>query len=586
MTTLSYTQTGYAFSVTTPLGPDKLLLESFEGEELISGLFHFRLTMASEYDDLDFKQVVGKGAAITAIDKDGKKRHFHGIVARMVQNGMTYHFDLRPKLWELTLASDYRIFQNKTVPEIVKAVLQEQGITDLDDKLIGTYQKREYCVQYGETGFAFISRLMEEEGIFYFFEHEQEKHTLVLADDGGAFKPCPNLSPVPVKPEGKKAWEEQDLVLSVSVEESVVAGQYQADDFNFETPTTELRSKVDGGKNTLRIYDYPGLYKTKDEGDAYGKKRLDEIEFPARLIGGESICRAFTSGFTFTLTGHSRDDVNTTYVLRSVNHSGARRHYHNSFIAFPSTVNFRPPRLTPKPRIAGTQTAIVVGKSGEEIWTDEHGRIKVQFHWDQLGSKDENSSCWIRVAQLWAGKNWGAMFLPRIGHEVVVSFLDGDPDRPLVTGSVYNGQQPVPYALSDEQTKSTIKSNSSKGGSGFNELSFDDKAGSEVVQLHAQKDFKVDVLNDQTVTVGGNYTLKVTGNISIEATGTVSIKAGGGLKVSSDATMEMKASATGTIDGGGALSLKGGTVEMKASTAGTIDGGGALSLKGGMVKIN
>jgi len=562
MTALGYTQTGYSFAVTTPLGPDKLLLESFDGEEQISGLFHFRLTMTSEYDDLDFKQVVGKGAAITATDKDGKKRHFHGIVARMVQNGMTYHFDVRPKLWELTLASDYRIFQNKTVPEIVKAVLQEQGITDLDDTLIGTYAAREYCVQYGESLFAFISRLMEEEGICYFFKHEEAKHTLVLADDASAFKPCPDLSPVPVKAERVKAWEEQDLVLSVSVEENLVAGQYQADDFNFETPKTELRSKVEGGKNKLKVYDYPGLYKTKDEGDAYGKKRLDEIEFPARLISGESICRAFTSGFTFTLTGHPRADVNTSYVLRSVTHSGARRHYRNSFAAFPATVNFRPPRLTPKPRIAGTQTAIVVGKSGEEIWTDEHARIKVQFHWDQLGTGDENSSCWIRVAQLWAGKNWGAMFLPRVGQEVVVSFLDGDPDRPLVTGSVYNGQQPVPYALSDQQTKSTIKSSSSKGGSGWNELSFDDKAGSERIELHAQKDFKVDVLKDQTVTVGGNYTLKVTGNLAIEATGSVSIKAGTGLTVSSDATLEMKASATGTINGGGTLTLKGGMVQI------------------------
>ena len=259
----------------------------------------------------------------------------------------------------------------------------------------------------------------------------------------------------------------------------------------------------------MQIYEYPGLYQSKGEGDGYGKKRLDGLEVPARLIAGESTCRPFSTGCTFSLTGHPRADVNDTYVLRRISHSGGRRHYRNSFVAFPSSATFRPPRVTPKPRIAGTQTALVVGKSGEEIWTDQYGRIKVQFHWDQLGQNDENSSCWIRVAQGWAGKNWGAIFLPRIGQEVVVSFLEGDPDRPLITGSVYNGQQPVPYTLPDEQTKSTVKSSSSKGGNGFNEIRIEDKADSEEIYIHAQKDMKIDVLNDQTTTITNNRTVTV-----------------------------------------------------------------------------
>jgi len=508
MTVLGYTETGYTFTVTTPLGADMLLLEAFEGEELISGLFDFRLDMESEHGDLDFSQVVGQSVTIAGTDKDGNSRYFNGIVARMVQSGLTYHFDMRPKLWELTLTSDNRIFQTKSVPDIVKQVLQEQGVTDVKDSLTGTYNPRDYCVQYRETGFDFISRLMEEEGIFYFFQHEDGKHTMVLADDASAFEPCPNLASVPFKPESAKAWEEQDLVLALNLEQSVVTGKYQADDFNFETPTTQLLSTT-SGSGTLQIYEYPGVYQTKDEGDDYGKKRLDAMELPTRLVSGESVCRAFATGYKFSLTGHPRADVNDTYVLRRITHAGGRRHYRNSFVAFPSSATFRPPRLTPKPRIAGTQTALVVGKSGEEIWTDQYGRIKVQFHWDQLGQSDENSSCWIRVAQSWAGKNWGAIFLPRIGQEVVVSFLEGDPDRPLITGSVYNGQQPVPYTLPDEQTKSTVKSSSSKGGSGFNEIRLEDKADSEELYIHAQKDMKIDVLNDQTTTITNNRSVTI-----------------------------------------------------------------------------
>jgi type VI secretion system secreted protein VgrG len=509
MTVLGYTQTGYTFTITTPLGEDMLLLQSFEGVEQISGLFEFRVEMESEHGDLDFSQVVGEGVTIAGADKDGNKRYFNGIVARMVQSGLAYHFDVRPKLWTLTLASDNRIFQAKSVPDIVKQVLQEQGVTDVKDALTGTYDPRDYCVQYRETCFDFVSRLMEEEGIFYFFEHQDGKHTLVLADDASAFAACPNLASVPFKPESARAWEEQDLVIALNLEQNVVSGKYQTDDFNFETPTTQLLSTTTGTGSTCQIYEYPGLYQNKDAGDAYGKKRLDGLEVPTRLVAGESTCRAFATGYSFSLTGHLRSDANDTYVLRRIAHSGGRRHYRNSFMAFPSSATFRPPRLTPKPRIAGTQTALVVGKSGEEIWTDQYGRIKVQFHWDQLGQSDENSSCWIRVAQSWAGKNWGAMFLPRIGQEVVVSFLEGDPDRPLVTGSVYNGQQPVPYTLPDEQTKSTVKSSSSKGGNGFNEIRFEDKADSEELYIHAQKDMKIDVLNDQTTTVTNNRTVTV-----------------------------------------------------------------------------
>jgi type VI secretion system secreted protein VgrG len=346
------------------------------------------------------------------------------------------------------------------------------------------------------------------------------------------------------------------------------------------------------------------------------------------IIRGAGSCRSFHAGAKFTMSGHYRDDANTSYVIRSLSVHANQEGYRNSFEALPASATYKPASVTPRPVIAGTQTATVVGKSGEEIWTDQYGRVTVQFHWDQLGKNNETSSCWIRVAQGWAGKAWGSIFIPRIGQEVVVSFLEGNPDRPLITGSVYNADLTVPYPLPDSQTKSTIKTNSSKGGSGFNEFRFEDKAGSEEVFVQAQKDMNVNVLNNQTITVtndrtvsvskgnethdvkgtrtltitgneshtnkadytsdvSGNFTLKVTGNLSIEASGSVSIKSG--------TSFDNKAGTALTNNAGTELTNKAGTnltndagvsLTNKAAASQTVDGGGMLTLKGGLVKVN
>jgi type VI secretion system secreted protein VgrG len=479
--------------------------------ERISEPFAMRLTMASEYGDLDFSQIVGQSVSVAGTDSQGRQIYFHGIVARFRQDGMIYTADIRPTLWQLTLASDNRIFQNQSTPDIVTAVLQAQGVTDVSNTLTGTYQPRDYCVQYNETAFNFISRLMEEEGIFYFFQHYQDKHVLVLADQPPNGPACyTDLSAVNFKPEAQRAWDEPDVVTAAGLEQTVVPAKYQATDYQFTTPSTSLFSAV--GDGTSSLYEYPGIYGTKNDGDTRVKIRLDEAQSLAQTLWGESICPTFRSGYKFTLANHPRDSLNAQYVLHSVVHRGGKNGYRNSFTAFPASAAFRPRRTAAKPRIHGTQTAIVVGQSGKEIWTDQYGRIKIQFLWDQLGKNDENSSCWIRVAQGWAGKNWGSMWLPRIGQEVVVAFLDGDPDRPLVVGSVYNGNQPVPYTLPDDQTKSTIKSNSSTGGNGFNEIRFEDKAGSEELYMHAQKDMNVAILNDLTWTISHDETATVTNN--------------------------------------------------------------------------
>jgi type VI secretion system secreted protein VgrG len=627
--------------LTTPLGADKLLLRHFEGEERISEPFLFRLDLVSQDNAIDFTQLIGKSVTLVISLASGSTQYVNGIVGRFVQTGgdarfTTYLAEVRPWLWLLTLNSDNRIFQNMTAPDIIKKVFSDAGFTDFTDSLTGTYAQREYCVQYMESHFAFVSRLMEEEGIFYFFTHTSSTHSLVLADDASGYQACTGLTTATMQKEANKA---EDIVTGCSLEQQVVPGQFKSDDYNFTTPTTELLATASGAESTPSLYEYPGLYQTSSDGEARTSLRLAALEIPGKTVHGTSYCWAFRPGCKFTLAGHGRSDMNAEYLLTAVAHQGDQTtEYSNSFEAIPSSVVFRPARVTPRPVIHGSQTAVVVGKAGEEIWTDQYGRIVVQFPWDQLGQNNEKSSCWIRVSQTWAGKAWGAMFIPRIGQEVIVSFLEGNPDRPIVTGCVYNAQQVLPYTLPGDQTKSTIKSNSSKGGNGFNEIRLEDKAGSEEIFVQAQKDMNVTVLNDQTYTitnnrtvtvqqkdetlvvsqgnrsiqvntgnethdvkgtravtvtgnethtdkadytqtVSGNFSLKVDGNITIQASGSVTIKSGTAMSIQSGTSFEGKGGTTMDLEAQTTLTAKG-------SASGTVDGGGMLTLKGGLVKIN
>lgn len=617
---MAYTHENLYFSLSTPLGGDTLLLRSFHGEERISGLFRFTLEMESETPDVDFSALVGKGVTVTVHLADGSDRLIHGLVGRFVQGGTTvpftrYHAEIHPWLWMLTHSADCRIFQEKSVPDIVEEVFSDHGFTDFKRSLSGSYTPRDYCVQYNETGFEFVSRLLEEEGIFYFFEHEDGKHTLVLADDSSAFAATPGAATVRYGDFGE--WTQQNTVTRCQLEESVVPGAFALDDFNFETPSTDLMvevaSQVAQNGSKRRVYEYPGGFAKKDAGEGLTKLRAEEGEAPLRRLSGDSFCRAMVPGFKTTLEDHYRSDVNAEYVVLSVQHAGSWQGYSNSFEAFPSATPYRARRTTRKPVIPGSQTAIVVGKAGEEIWTDKYGRIKVQFHWDQLGKNDEKSSCWIRVAQGWAGKSWGQWFLPRIGQEVVVSFLEGDPDRPLVTGSVYNAEQTVPYALPSEQTKSTIKSDSSKGHGGYNELRFEDKKDSEEVYFQAEKDFNrvvknndtlkvgfekkdagdqtIDIHNHRTVTIAegnetftvkkGNRTVAVeTGNETHTVEGTRDVTVTGDESKTDEAnfTQAVTKDYKLTVDGNLTIDVKG-TVTIKSGKAMTLDCGASLTAK-------
>ena len=619
----SYTQASNPILITTPFGDDKLLLRTIQGEERISGLFQYHLEMVSQQNDLDFSKIVGKPVTVTFTLSTGDKAYRHGIVGRFVQLGKSARFTsysatLYPWLWLMTMNSDCQIFQNMTVPDIIKKVFSNLGFSDIKDSLTGSYTAREYCVQYMETSFAFVSRLMEEEGIFYFFTHTASAHTMVLADDASAFAACPGVSTVTMVGTAASSATEA-LITDCTLEQQVVPEQFKTDDYDFETPSTDLLVTATTQSSDRALYEFPAGYIVKDQAESSATRILNSLEVPAKLLRGSGQCRSFQAGFKFTLAGHSRSDLNTDYILQSLSfRAGQATFYSNSFQAFPTTATFRPQRITPRPRIVGLQTALVVGKSGEEIWTDKYGRIVVQFYWDQLGKKDEKSSCWIRVAQGWAGKQWGAMFLPRIGQEVVVSFIDGNPDRPLVTGCVYNAEQAVPYTLPDDQTKSTIKSNSSKGGNGFNEIRFEDKASSEEIFIQAQKDMNVNVLNNLTTTVTnarsttvskaddslvvdkgnrsikvntgnethevkgtrdltitgnethtdkadftwkitGNLSIKVDGNITIESSKAVSIKSGTDFKNEAGTTLTNKSGTDLTNQAGTSLTNKAGT---------------------------
>jgi len=532
---MPYTQENRLIAVDTPLGADVLLLQGLTGNEGVSRLFRFDLDVLSEKNSISFKDVVGQNVTIRITLGDNTPRYFNGFVSRFAQSGSDvrfthYQMEVVPWLWFLTRIADCRIFQEKTIPDIIKAVFDSRGFQDYKFSLTSTYDPREYCVQYRETDFNFVSRLMEQYGIFYFFEHENGKHTLVLGDSESVHQPCPHQS--------KAGYnlvvgglDADDVVTGWHMEQELRTGKYSLTDYNFETPSANLMANEPtvvnvGGNSAYEIYDYPGEYPNKSQGKTLAAVRMQEEEASHLVVNGSSVCRAFTTGYKFTLEDHYRDDMNTSYVLTEIQHVAsvegsyttgdetAGEHYSNHFNCIPANVPFRPPRRTREPFVQGPQTALVVGKSGEEIWVDKYGRIKVQFYWDRLGTKDEKSSCWIRVSQPWAGAGWGAMWIPRMGQEVIVDFLEGDPDRPLITGRVYNAEQIVPYSLPDNQTRSTFLSRSSKGGgaSNFNEMRFEDKKGSEQIFMNAEKDMDLRVEKESREFVGADRHLIVKAN--------------------------------------------------------------------------
>ncbi|HEY7237372.1 MAG TPA: type VI secretion system tip protein TssI/VgrG, partial [Gemmatimonadaceae bacterium] len=521
---LTYSQTGRAIRVETPLGPDMLLLESFEGEDEIAGGFCYTLSMLGKDPSLSPAKMMRMPVKVKMTLSDGGTRVINGMISKFrtkeLAEGLTvYEAEIRPWWWFYSLTEDFRIFQNQSIPDIVKAVLKGGP---LSFKCIKPHPPHEYRVQYGESHLDFVQRLMEEEGIFWFAEHTDDQCTLVVADDNSAIKPVVKLRMSTVAHD----TEDEFVLGSFFTEQNVRVGQYTATDYNFETPSTTLLSHV-SGKDASEVFEFPGGFETKDDGTRLSRLRHEEILAEQVEAEGVGRCRAVRVGARVEISKHSNASANGTYLVTSVKevaNLGDFRSagdpgfsYHTTFTATPVDTPYRPERSTPQPRAVGYETAVVVGPAGEEIFTDKYGRVKVQFFWDRQGKKDDKSSCWMRVSTAWAGKGWGAIHTPRIGQEVLVAFLNGDPEDPIIIGRLWNAEQMPPYSLPSNKTQSGIKSRSTLQGSpdNFNEIRFEDKKGSEEVYIHAEKDKKIVVEHDRTKTVGNDNTESIGRNESL-----------------------------------------------------------------------
>jgi type VI secretion system secreted protein VgrG len=531
-TMIKLTQENRQARIDTPLGEDVLLLQHFDGSEALSRGFEYTMIALSTDAAIDGNKIVGKRISATYYDEDGRERNFNGFVSRFefseqVEEPMemtAYQLTIVPWLWFLEHNRDCQIFQEMTSPDIIQTIFRELGFNDFELRLSESYAEREYCVQYRETDFDFVSRLMEEEGIFYYFEHTKEKHTLILCDSPSGYFDVSETE-VQYTPIGQSQFKQLTSWRHVY---EFRPGRVAQKDFNFKKPTdpllTDKSSKVSfEGSSNLEVYDYPGLYHESGNGDRLTKVRMEELEAEHDHVVGSGSYLNFTPGGKFSITKHSRPgeegrayalvEVFTHFTSNLEFENKGMVDFRNEFRCIPAETTFRPPRKTIKPIVEGPQTAIVV-TDGQEIVVDEHARVKVQFHWDRYGTKDINSSCWIRVSQVHAGSGWGMIDIPRKEEEVIVSFLDGDPDRPIITGRVYNGDNQPPFGLKgagDNTKNKKRRGNTTKSyeAEGYNELTMDDTAGKEQIRVHAQYNMDSVIENDETLTVHHDRTKQV-----------------------------------------------------------------------------
>ena len=648
---MATTQDGRLLNITTPKGKDYLLLNRISANEGLSQLFSIDVELLREENEagatptfISEKEMLGQPATITIHQsEDHAERTFRGIINRFSRGDRStrfsyYYATIVPNVWVLTQIVQSRIFQHITVPDILKKIFA--GF-DVDYEIQGDFKKRNYCVQYRESDFDFASRLMEEEGIYYYFDHAAGSDKLVIANTPQSHRDCPTATKIPyfVELGSKEGYIAR--VTNLTVEFQLQTGHVTFWDYHFQLPTNKLKAEQPsrfnvGGNQQLEFYDFPGGYARKYDGiNSGGGEQPAELNnvFPDKqktaenvmqaldaqyeVLSGSSTFCSMSAGHKIELIKHPSSGLNRQYIITTVTHQAEQspdyisddivsEPYMNNFTFIPhgdGAPPFRPMRKTVKPTVMGCQTAIVVGPPGEEIFTDKYGRVKVQFHWDRDGKNDLNSSCWLRVAQSWAGNRWGSMFIPRIGMEVMVDFLEGDPDQPIIVGCVYNPDTMPPYKLPDEKTKMTIKSYSTKGGGGFNELRFEDKKGEEQVFIHAEKDEDIFVKHDANEYIGNDRHLivkkdqfekvendkhlivkydqmeKIGGSFSKNVGVNIDEKAG--MKYAVDAGMEvhLKAGMSMTLEAGATLTLKVGGNFININPAGVF-------IQGTMVMIN
>lgn len=591
------TQDSRQISLATPLGKDFFLLKSISGRDQLSRLFEYDLEMYSQDANVEPTDLIGQNVTFSILELDGEMSYINGYVNRFWYEGTsdrasTYRASVVPWFWFLTQTTDCRIFQEQSLVEIIETVFADFGFADYDiSQLREKYATREYCVQYRESDFDFLSRLMEEEGVFYFFRHENGKHTLCLADSVGAYTPLSQSEVVFPSP-----GHDQDLLSRILAWEHrfrFMSGKVAHTDYNFKAPKNSLMAELPTRipislMENLERYDYPGRYEASASGRQFARVRMQELETDYDQVTGESNYVSFRTAGKFRVARHRLPaERGREYVLSAVELFASAggtyitgteedsERYLNRFVAMPSDVPFRPSRTTPKAIVEGPQTAVVVGPQGEEIHTDEHGRVKVQFHWDRRGKTDENSSCWIRVSQAHAGAGWGGIDLPRIGEEVIVDFLEGDPDRPIITGRVYNGINRPPFDLPGKMTRSGMKSNTHKG-SGYNEISMDDTAGSEQILTNAQHNMDTTVGNNQTLIVNVDRSEDIGNNDSLKVGNNRTENIGVNKDVTVGSNMNVDVGSKLVINAGSSITLKCGASRIHMNSGGMITISGTI----------
>ena len=599
------------FTITSPTY-DGLLFVSMSADEELGELFRFNVQFESENPKIDLTSMLGSSMTVTLSLADGFKRHFNGMICEASQTGVAavdtlvyaqYSVILVPKPWLLEQLVDCRIFSDMAAPDIIQKLLEESGYTDVKLSLTGSYAKRDYCVQYREDCLSFIHRLMEQEGIYYYFNHDTSKHTMVLADGVGAHSAGDGFKSVPYAPDAESVLRSGAVISMFESTRGVDAATVKLTDYNPLTPKASLLSSDSSQgyspDKSYSAFDFPGGHDAAGVGQHYANVRAEALTAARSHYHGSTDACSAQVGNLFTLTSHPRSDLNQEYLITGTSihlYGGGHASGSNGDVAFQcrfralaSGTPFRTAIRTEKPKIAGLQTAIVCGSdTDEEIAVDKYGRVQVTFHWNKPDKENAQSSCAVRVASPWAGKAWGAVNIPRVGQEVVVSFLEGDPDRPLIIGSVYNADNMPPYTLPDNKTQSGIKSRSLLGGTDdFNELRFEDKKGSEQFFIHAQKDMIEEVENDHTVTIDHDEitTVKHDQTLTVNNDQTETIKHDRKITVQNDDKLDVTANGTTTI--GQKFKLSAGTeIELVTGASSIVmKSSGDIEIKGVNIKI-
>ncbi|PTA91784.1 type VI secretion system tip protein VgrG [Kosakonia sp. H7A] len=576
--------------ISVRLPVEGLLFWKLSGREALSEPFTLALTVLGTDARIDRSKLLGQPVTVTVPTQTGT-RYFNGKVTRVAVSATelsgtryaVYQLTVEPDVWPMKRDRNLRIFQGQTVPQIVKTLLGEYQVS-LEDRLTGSYRVWDYCVQYQESSFDFISRLMELEGIAYHFRHEADRHTLVLTDDASGFKPFPGYETIPYHQTPSGGSTDEEGISQWALEDSVTPGIYSLDDYDFRKPNAWLfqarQNPSSPQPGSIDVYDWPGRFVEHGHGEFYARIRQECWQVEHQQIRGTATAVGVAPGSTFTLYNAPFFSDNGDYLTTAATYffeenryasgSDGETEHRTDFTVIPSSVVYRPAAVTAWPRTYGPQTAKVVGPQGESIWTDKYGRVKVKFHWDRLAKGDDTSSCWVRVSSAWAGQGFGGVQIPRVGDEVVIDFINGDPDRPIITGRVYNEASMPPWALPDDSTRMGFMTRSKDGNKdNASYLFFEDRPGSESVELHSEKDMKVSVENDKTVNVDGNRTTTILKEQKDDVTG--------------DGTFYYRAKRTTTVDDAETTTFNNGQTETikNGRTLDITSGGDTVTIKGG-----